>query len=242
MSDNAAQLLISTTPLKCFLTLDYGYKLPDTILKNMALELKSLGLYIKKEQVLKKSFLIVEIDNLANIFELNTNYFINVWDAALIDYFASEDSIYTTCIKKGACDLRDMIVQFVNDFVMLNQKLNYIVKNKLRLTDSKLGDIYDYYAIVNINGELKISNPIAILSRGTSVNDALSKEELSLYSYKRNIRETSLDLPRRTKSLLLGIKPKRKTSAKVELFLCSIDSLIYITPKNTDIRLTIVDY
>jgi hypothetical protein len=240
LSDNGAQPVSSIIPLKCFLTLDFGYKLPDMILKNMELELKPLGLYLKKEQVLKKSFLIVEIDNLDIFFEFNLNAFINIWDAALITYFASEDSAYTSCIEKGACDLRNMIVQFINDFVMANQKLNNVVKNNLRLIDAKLGNIYDYDVIVNINGELKISNPIAILSRGTSVYDALSKEELSQYSYKRNIRETSLDLPRRTKSLLLGIKPKRKTSAKIELFLYSIDSLIYITPKNTDIRLTIV--
>jgi hypothetical protein len=64
LSDNGAQPVSSIIPLKCFLTLDFGYKLPDMILKNMELELKPLGLYLKKEQVLKKSFLIVEIDNL----------------------------------------------------------------------------------------------------------------------------------------------------------------------------------
>lgn len=201
-----------------------GYKIPDVLLENIQLELNALGLFIDKQRDGKRSVLILHVEDLNDIYTLNLNHFINIWQAALSNYYDVSNSAYSNCVQKGINNILNAIVEFISEFVFLNNSLS----NNLLETDS-------CEAIVSVNGEARLSKPIAVLQRGACVMDVISKEELSNYSYKRNIRDTSLDLPRRTSALLLGLKPKRKTKAKTELLLCSAEKLVYLVPNHSDI-------
>ncbi len=229
----------------CSITLPYGYRIPDSILENMELELNVLGLFIRKERNGKQPLLVVEFEDINDMPNLSTAEISNIFHAAFSNYILDVNLKYHDCLGKVLRDFLNTLTGFLVEFVTINNNIDNYIPNRLHpcadhtgKEDEKLKselELNKYNALIEVKGDIRLSDVIAILPRGSSVIDAITEEELNNYSYKRNIRSTSLDIPRRFKTLVLGLKPKRKTKAKVELITTTIDQILYLIPNHSGV-------
>lgn len=109
----------------CSITLQYGYKIPDSILESI-LRINSLGLFIRKMRNGKQPLLVVEFEDINDISKLNTAKISNIFHAAFSNYILDENHKYHDCLGKVLRDFLNTFTSFVVEFVTINNMDNYI--------------------------------------------------------------------------------------------------------------------